>query len=189
MHTMGKPIYLCIYVLFTAPFPTYRCDGTSSRAAKCLSVPSLASAPDSSPPSPPPASRQMPSWRPALQASAPEEASSLGGGMMGGQLVPAPLRGASPHICVTDSSAPLPFYPFLDAAGVVKYGVPLSLDSKLKVDLIVVGSSVVDRNGARLGKGEVRRRREEWTRNKQWGPRGPGTGAWLPRASGEVEQR
>jgi 5-formyltetrahydrofolate cyclo-ligase len=41
------------------------------------------------------------------------------------------------------------------AAGVAKYGSPLSLDAKIKVDLIVVGSSAVDRNGARLGKGEV----------------------------------
>ncbi|GAX73690.1 hypothetical protein CEUSTIGMA_g1141.t1 [Chlamydomonas eustigma] len=40
------------------------------------------------------------------------------------------------------------------SAGVVKYGVPLSLDAKIKVDLIVVGSSAVDKNGARLGKGE-----------------------------------
>ena len=30
------------------------------------------------------------------------------------------------------------------AAGVVKYGVPLSLDDKIKVDLIVVGSVAVD---------------------------------------------
>ena len=36
-----------------------------------------------------------------------------------------------------------------------KYGKPLSLDDKIKVDLIVVGSSAVDLNGARLGKGEV----------------------------------
>lgn len=43
------------------------------------------------------------------------------------------------------------------SAGVAKYGDPLSLsDSEgLKVDMIVVGSSAVSRNGARLGKGEV----------------------------------
>ena len=43
-----------------------------------------------------------------------------------------------------------------------KYGSPLSLDDKLKVDLIVVGSSAVDRNGARLGKGEVKEN-GKWT--------------------------
>ena len=43
-----------------------------------------------------------------------------------------------------------------------KYGSPLSLDDKLKVDLIVVGSSAVDRNGARLGKGEVKETWEGW---------------------------
>lgn len=40
------------------------------------------------------------------------------------------------------------------SAGVAKYGKPLSLDSKLKVDLIVVGSTAISPNGARLGKGE-----------------------------------
>jgi len=40
------------------------------------------------------------------------------------------------------------------SAGVAQYGVPVNLDSKIKVDLIVVGSSVVDQNGCRLGKGE-----------------------------------
>ncbi|PRW39368.1 5-formyltetrahydrofolate cyclo-ligase COG0212 [Chlorella sorokiniana] len=41
------------------------------------------------------------------------------------------------------------------SAGVVKYGVPLSLDDKIKVDLIVVGSVAVDpETGCRLGKGE-----------------------------------
>ncbi|GIL93346.1 hypothetical protein Vretifemale_20758, partial [Volvox reticuliferus] len=41
------------------------------------------------------------------------------------------------------------------SAGVAKYGEPLSLDTKIKVDLIVVGSSCVDpASGARLGKGE-----------------------------------
>lgn len=44
------------------------------------------------------------------------------------------------------------------SAGVAKYGQPLSLSDSadLKVDMIVVGSSAVSRNGARLGKGEVR---------------------------------
>uniref|UniRef100_A0A0D6R126 5-formyltetrahydrofolate cyclo-ligase n=1 Tax=Araucaria cunninghamii TaxID=56994 RepID=A0A0D6R126_ARACU len=41
------------------------------------------------------------------------------------------------------------------SAGVVKYGKPIDLDAKLKVDLIVIGSVAVDpRTGARLGKGE-----------------------------------
>ncbi|KAL4440528.1 hypothetical protein ABPG75_003529 [Micractinium tetrahymenae] len=41
------------------------------------------------------------------------------------------------------------------SAGVVKYGQPLSLDDRLKVDLIVVGSVAVDpETGCRLGKGE-----------------------------------
>eukprot|EP00250_Pteridium_aquilinum_P001796 c12007_g1_i1 orf=95-1588(+) len=41
------------------------------------------------------------------------------------------------------------------AAGVAKYGKPLGLDAKLKVDLIVIGSVAVDpKTGARLGKGE-----------------------------------
>ncbi|PNH05245.1 Methenyltetrahydrofolate synthase domain-containing protein, partial [Tetrabaena socialis] len=41
------------------------------------------------------------------------------------------------------------------SAGVAKYGEPLSLDEKIKVDMIVVGSSCVDpTSGARLGKGE-----------------------------------
>jgi hypothetical protein len=35
-------------------------------------------------------------------------------------------------------------HPHASAAGVVKYGQPLSLDDKLKVDLIVVGSVAVD---------------------------------------------
>jgi 5-formyltetrahydrofolate cyclo-ligase len=42
------------------------------------------------------------------------------------------------------------------ALGVAKYGKPLGLDAKLKVDLIVIGSVAVDpKTGARLGKGEV----------------------------------
>lgn len=43
------------------------------------------------------------------------------------------------------------------SGGVAKYGQPLSLSESagLKVDMIVVGSSAVSRNGARLGKGEV----------------------------------
>jgi hypothetical protein len=43
-------------------------------------------------------------------------------------------------------------------AGVAKHGDPLGLSdsANLKVDMIVVGSSAVSRNGARLGKGEVR---------------------------------
>jgi 5-formyltetrahydrofolate cyclo-ligase len=42
------------------------------------------------------------------------------------------------------------------SAGVAKYGSPVGLEQQsLKVDMIVVGSSAVSRNGARLGKGEV----------------------------------
>eukprot|EP00878_Enallax_costatus_P016918 GHUV01017760.1.p1 GENE.GHUV01017760.1~~GHUV01017760.1.p1 ORF type:complete len:193 (+),score=41.25 GHUV01017760.1:1102-1680(+) len=41
------------------------------------------------------------------------------------------------------------------SAGVAKYGNPVSLNQEgLKVDMIVVGSSAVSMNGARLGKGE-----------------------------------
>lgn len=42
------------------------------------------------------------------------------------------------------------------SVGVAKYGRPIGLDEKIKVDLIVIGSVAVDPNtGARLGKGEV----------------------------------
>ncbi|KAH7834453.1 hypothetical protein Vadar_016172 [Vaccinium darrowii] len=41
------------------------------------------------------------------------------------------------------------------SVGVAKYGRPIGLDEKIKVDLIVIGSVAVDPNtGARLGKGE-----------------------------------
>ncbi|KAF8066233.1 5-formyltetrahydrofolate cyclo-ligase-like protein [Scenedesmus sp. PABB004] len=41
------------------------------------------------------------------------------------------------------------------SAGVAKYGTPVGLDAAgLRVDMIVVGSTAVSRNGARLGKGE-----------------------------------
>lgn len=44
----------------------------------------------------------------------------------------------------------------LPDTGVAKYGNPVGLSQEgLKVDMIVVGSSAVSRNGARLGKGEV----------------------------------
>jgi hypothetical protein len=52
----------------------------------------------------------------------------------------------------TINIVPLPLGP---PSGVAKYGAPLSLDSSLKVDIIMVGSSVVSTNGCRLGKGEV----------------------------------
>eukprot|EP00249_Psilotum_nudum_P012995 c24092_g1_i2 orf=235-1080(+) len=40
-------------------------------------------------------------------------------------------------------------------AGAAKYGKPLGLDARIKVDLIVIGSVAVDpKTGARLGKGE-----------------------------------
>lgn len=42
------------------------------------------------------------------------------------------------------------------SVGVAKYGRPIGLDEKSKVDLIVIGSVAVDpTTGARLGKGEV----------------------------------
>lgn len=42
------------------------------------------------------------------------------------------------------------------SVGVAKYGKPIGLDEKIKVDLIVIGSVAVDpKTGARLGKGEV----------------------------------
>lgn len=42
------------------------------------------------------------------------------------------------------------------SVGVAKYGRPIGLEEKIKVDLIVIGSVAVDPNtGARLGKGEV----------------------------------
>ncbi|PIA47797.1 hypothetical protein AQUCO_01400413v1 [Aquilegia coerulea] len=41
------------------------------------------------------------------------------------------------------------------SVGVAKFGRPISLDEKIKVDLIVIGSVAVDpKTGARLGKGE-----------------------------------
>lgn len=43
------------------------------------------------------------------------------------------------------------------SVGVGKFGKPIGLDEKIKVDLIVIGSVAVDpTTGARLGKGEVR---------------------------------
>jgi len=42
------------------------------------------------------------------------------------------------------------------SVGVAKYGRPIGLDEKIKVDIIVIGSVAVDpKTGARLGKGEV----------------------------------
>lgn len=42
------------------------------------------------------------------------------------------------------------------SVGVAKYGRPIGLDEKIKVDLIIIGSVAVDpTTGARLGKGEV----------------------------------
>eukprot|EP00899_Mesostigma_viride_P012520 jgi/Mesvir1/21269/Mv21670-RA.1 len=40
------------------------------------------------------------------------------------------------------------------AAGIAKYGTPIGLGEKLRVDLVVVGSAAVTPEGARLGKGE-----------------------------------
>lgn len=54
-------------------------------------------------------------------------------------------------------SSSIPYLPdACSSAGVAKFGKPISLDDKLKVDLIVIGSVAVDpTTGARLGKGEV----------------------------------
>lgn len=56
-------------------------------------------------------------------------------------------------------SQTLPSESILEACtsvGAAKYGRPIGLDEKIKVDLIVIGSVAVDpRTGARLGKGEV----------------------------------
>ena len=42
------------------------------------------------------------------------------------------------------------------SVGATKYGRPIGLDERIKVDLIVIGSVAVDpSSGARLGKGEV----------------------------------
>jgi 5-formyltetrahydrofolate cyclo-ligase len=42
------------------------------------------------------------------------------------------------------------------SSGAAKYGKPISLNEKIKVDLIVIGSVAVDpKTGARLEKGEV----------------------------------
>ncbi|XP_031287805.1 5-formyltetrahydrofolate cyclo-ligase-like protein COG0212 isoform X1 [Pistacia vera] len=47
------------------------------------------------------------------------------------------------------------------SVGVAKYGRPIGLDEKIKVDLIVIGSVAVDpKTGARLGKGEDLRFRD-----------------------------
>ncbi|KAF8726274.1 hypothetical protein HU200_019732 [Digitaria exilis] len=51
-----------------------------------------------------------------------------------------------PTGCIPEASTPV---------GAAKYGRPIGLDEKIKVDLIVIGSVAVDPNsGARLGKGE-----------------------------------
>ena len=40
--------------------------------------------------------------------------------------------------------------------GIAKYGRPIGLDEKVKVDLIVIGYVIIDpTTGAQLGKGEV----------------------------------
>lgn len=58
----------------------------------------------------------------------------------------------------TLEASSIPYLPeACTSAGVAKFGKPVGLDDKLKVDLIVIGSVAVDPStGARLGKGEVR---------------------------------
>lgn len=54
-----------------------------------------------------------------------------------------------PTGCIPEACTPV---------GAAKYGRPIGLDEKIKVDLIVIGSVAVDpASGARLGKGEVSR--------------------------------
>lgn len=71
-------------------------------------------------------------------------------------LVPQPRLRTGFFSSLTAASLPVgvPVEDACSSAGVAKYGTALSLDSKIRVDLIVVGSSCISPNGARLGKGE-----------------------------------
>ncbi|GKC80913.1 5-formyltetrahydrofolate cyclo-ligase-like protein [Tanacetum coccineum] len=72
-------------------------------------------------------------------------------------LTPQPrLRTGFFSILESDTLNPSTMKEVCTSVGVAKYGKPIGLDEKIKVDLIVIGSVAVDpKTGARLGKGEV----------------------------------
>eukprot|EP00897_Mesotaenium_endlicherianum_P001422 jgi/Mesen1/1307/ME000013S00793 len=78
--------------------------------------------------------------------------------LSGGKLLMTPQPRLRTGFFSTLSADKLPDGSLLEAcspAGLAKYGQPLSLFDKIKVDLIVIGSVAVDpKTGARLGKGE-----------------------------------
>lgn len=71
-------------------------------------------------------------------------------------LTPQPrLRTGFFSILESDTLNPSTMKEACTSVGVAKYGKPIGLDEKIKVDLIVIGSVAVDpKTGARLGKGE-----------------------------------
>lgn len=71
-------------------------------------------------------------------------------------LTPRPrLRTGFFSILESDTLNPSTMKEACTSVGVAKYGKPIGLDEKIKVDLIVIGSVAVDpKTGARLGKGE-----------------------------------
>ncbi|EEF38047.1 5-formyltetrahydrofolate cyclo-ligase-like protein COG0212 isoform X2 [Ricinus communis] len=71
-------------------------------------------------------------------------------------LTPQPrLRTGFFSVLESDMLAPNTILEACTSVGVAKYGRPIGLDEKIKVDLIVIGSVAVDpKTGARLGKGE-----------------------------------
>nr|GEW87475.1 5-formyltetrahydrofolate cyclo-ligase-like protein [Tanacetum cinerariifolium] len=71
-------------------------------------------------------------------------------------LTPQPrLRTGFFSILESDTLNPSTMKKACTSVGVAKYGKPIGLDEKIKVDLIVIGSVAVDpKTGARLGKGE-----------------------------------
>ncbi|PWA71605.1 nagB/RpiA/CoA transferase-like superfamily protein [Artemisia annua] len=71
-------------------------------------------------------------------------------------LTPQPrLRTGFFSILESDALNPSTMKEACTSVGVAKYGKPIGLDEKIKVDLIVIGSVAVDpKTGARLGKGE-----------------------------------
>ncbi|XP_076935163.1 5-formyltetrahydrofolate cyclo-ligase-like protein COG0212 [Bidens hawaiensis] len=71
-------------------------------------------------------------------------------------LTPQPrLRTGFFSVLESDTLNPSTMNEVCTSVGVAKYGRPVGLDEKIKVDLIVIGSVAVDpKTGARLGKGE-----------------------------------
>ncbi|KAJ0580528.1 putative 5-formyltetrahydrofolate cyclo-ligase, nagB/RpiA transferase [Helianthus annuus] len=71
-------------------------------------------------------------------------------------LTPQPrLRTGFFSVLEADTLNPSTMNEACTSVGVAKYGRPIGLDEKIKVDLIVIGSVAVDpKTGARLGKGE-----------------------------------